>query len=59
MVRQAETEALRAREDGNTRGAFYAEGWQDALLTFREYLAGGVRASCFPIGSCPCHPTLR
>lgn len=59
MVRQAEHDAILARELGSDRKGLYMEGWADGLLTLREYLLGGVKASCFPLGSCSCHPALR
>ena len=59
MTAQAERDAIRAREDGNNRQGTYFEGWSDGLLTFAEHLRDGVQATCYPIGSCSCHPTLR
>ena len=59
MTAQAERDAIRAREDGNDRYATYKEGWADGLFTFTEHIASGVKASCFPVGSCTCHPLLR
>ena len=59
MTGQAERDAITAREAGNVRQGTYYEGWSDGLLTFAEHLRDGVKASCFPVGSCSCHPLLR
>jgi hypothetical protein len=59
MGAQAERDAVRAREDGKDRLGSYYEGWSDGLLTFAEYVRDAVKPSCFPPGSCSCHPLLR
>jgi len=34
----------------------YHEGWADALWTLGQHIRGGVKVTCFPPGSCQCHP---
>ncbi len=34
----------------------YWEGWAAGLATLRQHIRTGVKATCFPVGSCDCHP---
>lgn len=34
----------------------YWEGWAESLRTLAQHIRTGVKVTCFPAGSCACHP---
>lgn len=58
MVNQAQQDAEAAEvifdDDTEDYWTAYARG----LLTLKIHIATGVKASCYPLGSCTCHPVM-
>jgi hypothetical protein len=34
----------------------YWDGWAEGLRTLAQHIRTGVKVTCFPVGSCQCHP---
>jgi hypothetical protein len=51
--------AVQMQVDPDENSSGYWDGWEDGLLTLREHIETGVRVTCFPIGSCECHPVKQ
>jgi hypothetical protein len=57
MLEAMEAQARRdADEESPDRDDSYWDGWADGLATLRQHIATGVKVTCFPVGSCSCHP---
>lgn len=52
---KADAEVQEMREESPEEIARW-DGWWGALDTLRQHIQTGVKASCFPIGTCSCHP---
>jgi hypothetical protein len=48
--------ALADKDAGVDEDAGYWDGWADGLRQLLSHQRSGVKATCFPIGSCACHP---
>jgi hypothetical protein len=43
-------------EDNEHGWEHYWEGYGDALWTLKRHIETDVKVTCFPIGTCACHP---
>ena len=56
MAAQADRDSDEAdKEPDAIMGHFWC-GWAEGLRTLRQHIETGVKATCFPMGSCTCHP---
>ena len=49
-------DSSRLEKDEDYEASAYWEGWADGLLLLKNHIDQGVKVTCFPIGSCQCHP---
>jgi len=56
MLDSMASEAERMQEDPDENSPAFWEGWEGGLLTLKQHIMTGVKATCFPTGSCTCHP---
>jgi hypothetical protein len=54
----ADHDSVRYADDNDTVMAAYWQGWEDGLVSFLARAAAGVKVSCYPAGTCDCHPEL-
>ena len=55
MIRLMAERATETARDEPVNESFW-EGWAGGLKTLAKHIQTGVKATCFPVGSCPCHP---
>jgi hypothetical protein len=56
MLEAMAANAERMQEDPDDNSPAFWEGWEGGLLTLKQHIETGVKTTCFPIGSCACHP---
>lgn len=56
MVRDANKDCDHAEASGDVKETAFWEGWAGGLETLRQHMKTDVKVSCFPVGSCTCHP---
>ena len=56
MGKIAREDEDRANAEDDEYNEAYWEGFADALWTLGQHIRGDVKTTCFPVGSCECHP---
>lgn len=56
MAMLAGQDSDRLEKDEDYEASAYWEGWADGLLLLKKHIESGIKVSCFPLGSCQCHP---
>lgn len=56
MASSAARDGQEAEDRGDHLEAAFWEGWEGGLETLLTHIRTGVKLSCFPVGSCSCHP---
>lgn len=56
MIERANEDEDVAEAAGDEKERAFWEGWASGLETLRQHIRTDVKTSCFPVGSCDCHP---